>query len=428
MKKDWLARLGIVLTTAAVIVFIYWLAHHWWSHNFVVRTIDYVVENLANRSGLSVFLVRGLVILLTIPFFWAVGKYTYGLFWLRGVGPSLRLYRNPYGLIIVGYAGLFFIAMYFASRQAYAYKWCAETPEGIKTFDGAGKDPVYGIEAKPCTFEQIVAIREVEKGISGPHRIQIGDVKQFPFFDPITGKPRVWYYKSPDGSYEFYDRPGKHPGTGNALPQLDQETRQELIRLQDLHAAQIEQQQVQAKEQAAMQAAAENQRQHQAFLERYINTSIAKRSGRRQAAVLVLRETQSPINGIEDSLGNALSQHGVEPNTSFFKPSFVLEGRARRLLGGDWDQIRQLELNSRIDYVVLGAAAVSFSPSQQFDGLISANLRVELKCLTVSSQRVCGSQHFEIVGAGFSNGAALENAVGKTRPQIDSFVDSIQLD
>ncbi|HEV2522807.1 MAG TPA: hypothetical protein VGT24_10545 [Candidatus Acidoferrales bacterium] len=428
MPKQWLTNFLIAVVVATLVFLTYEFAHHWWSHNFVVRTIDYVVGNLANRSGVSVFLVRGLVILLTIPFFWAVAKCTYGLFWFRGVGPSLSLYRNPYGLVIVGYAGLFFIAMYFASREAYAYKWCAETLEGIKTFDGPGKDPVYGIEAKPCTFEQIVAIREGEKVVSGPQRIQIADVKQFPFFDPITGKPRVWYYKSPDGSYEFYDRFGKHPGTGDDLRPIDQQTRMELIRLQDLHAAQVEQRQVQAKEQAATQAAAENQRQHQAFLEHYINTSIVKRPGRKQAAVLVLRETQSTINGIEDSLGNALSQHGVEPSTSFFKPSFVLEGRARRLLDGDWDQIRQLELNTRIDYVVLGAAAVSFSPSQQFDGLISANLRVELKCLTVSSQRVCGSQHFEIVGAGFSNGAALENAVGKTRPQIDSFVGSMQLD
>lgn len=206
-KKKWLGSIVAILLFCIALALVYEFARHLWSHNFVVRTIDFVVVSLASRSGVSLFLVKGLVILLTIPFFWAVAKYTHGLFWLRGVGPSLRLYRNPYGLVIVGYAGLFFIAIYFASLNAYAYKWCAETPEGIKTFDGPGKDPVYGIEAKPCAFEQIVTIRETEKGISGSQRLQIGDVKQFPFFDPITGKPRVWFYKLPEGGYEFYDRP-----------------------------------------------------------------------------------------------------------------------------------------------------------------------------------------------------------------------------
>lgn len=428
MDKQWLTKLWIALAVAMAVFLFYEFAHHWWSDNFVARTIHYVVGNLANRSGISVFLVRGLVILLTIPFFWAVAKYTHGLFWFRGVRPSLSLYRNPYGLVIVGYAGLFFIAMYFASREAYAYKWCAETPEGIKTFDGAGKDPVYGIEAKPCTFEQIVAIREAEKGISGPRRIQIGDVKQFAFFDPITGKPRVWYHRSSDGSYEFYDRPGKHPGTGNDLSSIDPETVRELIRLQDLHASQVEQQQVQANEQAAMQAAAENQRQRQAFLDRYINTSIVKRSGTRQAAILVLQQTENSLSGIDDFLASALAKRGVEPVTSFFKQPFVLEGRARRLLEGDWSEASRLEINNKVAYVVLASGGVKFSSSSQFEGLISASLHLELKCLNMSSQRTCGSQDLEMVGAGFSNGAALENALGKARPQIDSFVGSIQLD
>src|SRR2546422_11725472 len=107
--------------------------HARWSEHFVVRTLDYVVQSITSRSGLSPFLVWGVVTFITIPFFWAVGKYTYGLLWLKGVHPSLRLYRNPYGIIIVTYVGTFFLTMYFASREAYFYKWCADTPEGIRT-------------------------------------------------------------------------------------------------------------------------------------------------------------------------------------------------------------------------------------------------------------------------------------------------------
>jgi hypothetical protein len=31
-----------------------------------------------------------------------------------------------------------------------------------------------------------------------------------PFFDSTTGKPQVWYWRGPNGEYEFYDNQGFH--------------------------------------------------------------------------------------------------------------------------------------------------------------------------------------------------------------------------
>ena len=183
--KKWF--IFLVTGAAALAFFLIYLWYGFGGH-FVLQTIDYVVQNLASRSGVSVFLVRGIVIIGSIPFFWAVAKYTHGIFFLHSVRPSLRLYRSPYGMIIVAYVGLFFVAMYFASREAMFYKWCAETPEGIQTFDSAAIDPVYGIAAKPCTIEEIETVRH-----AGPQIVRIEDPRHFEFFDPITGKPRVWY-------------------------------------------------------------------------------------------------------------------------------------------------------------------------------------------------------------------------------------------
>jgi hypothetical protein len=36
------------------------------------------------------------------------------------------------------------------------------------------------------------------------------------FFDKTTGKVKVWYWRAESG-YEFYDAPGFHPRTGQAL-------------------------------------------------------------------------------------------------------------------------------------------------------------------------------------------------------------------
>ncbi len=428
LNKQWLAKLWMAAAVAVLVLLAYEVVHHWWGHHFVLRTLDFVVVSLASRSGLSPFLVKGLVILLTIPFFWAVGKYTHGLFWLRSVGPSLRLYRNPYGIIIVSYAGLFFIAMYFASRDAYAYKWCADTPEGIRTFDAAGIDPIYGIPLKPCAFEQIVALRQQQKGFTGARRIQIGNPREFEFFDSITGMPRVWFYKVPDGGYEFYDRPGKHPRTDEDLRPVDRETVQELVRLQELANAQLSAKELQARHQEAEQVAATQKRERQALLERYINTAIVKQGETKLVAVLILEEGEDSFSSVEGTLITLLSKQGIEPVASFFKPPFVQEGWARRFLAGNWNEATQFDLSKRIDYVVSGPAAVTYSSSAQFEGLITANLQVHLKCLNVVTQRVCGSQTVSNTGAGYTRSAALENAATKAKPDLEAFVKMLQLD
>ena len=55
-------------------------------------------------------------------------------------------------------------------------------------------------------------VRTLDKGITtlitpDPKRV---DLKYFTPFDPKDGKAKAWYYKSHDGRFEFYNRPGYH--------------------------------------------------------------------------------------------------------------------------------------------------------------------------------------------------------------------------
>src|SRR5207253_3171574 len=134
-----------------------------------------------------------------------------------GLGPGLRLYKSPHGIVIVVYAGLYFLAMFFVAEDSLAYKYCAATPEGIKVFDDRVKDPAYGIQAEPCTLDQIVEIRRIKNPGLGPQRVQVEDARTFAFFEPVTGNPRIWYHKTPAGEYEFFDRMGNDPETGAPL-------------------------------------------------------------------------------------------------------------------------------------------------------------------------------------------------------------------
>jgi len=218
MKKEWIAGLGIgaVLAILAVLLFA-----RWWGGHFILHTIDYVVETLTTRSGWSHDLVHGLVILASIPFFWAVAKCTYGLFIPY---PSFRLFRSYHGMIIVAYVGIFFLAKYFASRDAYSYEWCDNTQEGIRAFDRPGIDPVYGITLHPCTMEERIALRERDRGFHTPPAVRTSD----PHFDTATGRPLQKYYKDRDDHIELFPMDViHHPRWGGLLAPITPEIARE---------------------------------------------------------------------------------------------------------------------------------------------------------------------------------------------------------
>jgi hypothetical protein len=414
------ASLGVVILVFAGAAFFLFTLWRW--GRFVTSTIRYVVENLASHSGISTNLLYGIVIISSIPFFWAVAKYMHGAwFWLRGLGPGLRLYKSIHGMIIVAYVGVYFLAMFFVARDSLAYKYCATTPEGISVFDDAVKDPVYGIQAKPCTLDQTVEIRRTKNPGLGPQRVQVGDARTFMFFEPVTGNPRIWYHKTSAGEYEFFDRMGNDPETGVPLQIMDQQAREDAIRVQDQRAA-TEQQ---GKKQ---QADAEQKREQDALADKYLSTGIVKHTGSKQGAILVLSNGEGHFSDLEDILGQELLNRGLTPATSFFKPQFIQEGRAERLFAGDWGEATQLGIGNRVDVVVIGEVKANAADSSEFKGLITTNLSLELKCLNLDHQSVCGIRSVVVAGAGYTKDESLKNATDKARPEIEAFVKAMRVD
>jgi len=279
--------------------------------HFVSSTINYVVSNLADRSGLSPFLVRAVVIAATIPFFWAVARFTRNILGLLNLGwAPLSFYSNVYGIVIVLYVAGFFYAMYWSSRDAYAYKYCADTPEGIFVSDGTAKDPVYGIEPKPCTLAQIKELRNEHGSLQAPSEIQIANVDTYQWFDGVTGQPRVWFAIGPHGHYHFFNHPGDDPHTGQPL----QPVRQDVIELL---------RQKEAADQAAKQHAAE------------IEASAAETDKKRQAAAAAKQKelasiqaeidqaqllyAQADYKGAKETCDLVLSQRADEPSCTIIR-------------------------------------------------------------------------------------------------------------
>jgi hypothetical protein len=67
----------------------------------------------------------------------------------------------------------------------------------------------------PKTEEQLAEEeKEKQRKLNPPERV-ISETPQF--FNTATGEPMLWYWKSPDGEFEFFDNSGFHPVTGDPL-------------------------------------------------------------------------------------------------------------------------------------------------------------------------------------------------------------------
>jgi len=124
-------------------------------------------------------------------------------------------------------------SLWYCHRPAdpYAKKYCADTPEGISVSDSAGQDPVYGTQFKPCSAGQIELLRNGSNQVA-PRELRISNPARYPWFDSVTGGPRVWYAQDANGHYRFFNRAGVDPTTGHALQPITEDVVRQVMQQQ----------------------------------------------------------------------------------------------------------------------------------------------------------------------------------------------------
>ena len=168
------------------------------------------VDEVSNLTGLNRYLVTAVALLMFIPF-WFGAAMTFSL------GSRRRRYLGM--AILLGLAALYNSGLFWATRgTSFAFsggavqKWYALTPAGVRLYDRPGVDPSYGIPLKPVTPDVVRKLELLRQG-----DFKSADPNGLTFFNPITGEAQAWYYRYPDGTIEFYDKPGYHPLTGTEL-------------------------------------------------------------------------------------------------------------------------------------------------------------------------------------------------------------------
>jgi hypothetical protein len=106
---------------------------------------------------------------------------------------------------------------FFDPRTGEPIIWHVRNQRGdIELFDLMGFHPSSGEELVPVTRE----VADLWKEQSGRRPPKLIDPAKHEWFDPLTGEPRVWYWRNENGDYEYYDNPGYHPRTGEPLTRL----------------------------------------------------------------------------------------------------------------------------------------------------------------------------------------------------------------
>jgi hypothetical protein len=107
-------------------------------------------------------------------------------------------------------------------------KWYVEGPNGdITLYDSGGYDTVTRVEKRSVTPE-ICATFARQKTNATPRRITT-NVSDIQFFDPNSGRARVWYSKAANGTYELFDTRGFNPATSEPLLPVTKEVVAEIM-------------------------------------------------------------------------------------------------------------------------------------------------------------------------------------------------------
>lgn len=375
---------------------------------FVVkRTFNYAVYHIVNVSGLSPWLVKGILVFALMPFYWA----------LLEVSKIFSRRKKLAKFIIVGYSGLFFLTMFLVSRDTYfqmydgaPIKYYAITPEGIKFFDSPGYDPKYGIKLQPVNPEIIEKYKKKQLGLI-PNKIEITSPENHEYFDRVTGEPKVWYYLDQQGNFELFDGPGFHPVYKEELKPVTKEIVIAIIKKAEENKKLIEAHKIE-----------ENKRKQMEIISSLINKSVHNQKNLVEVSILIIDQNKTESIYTKNKIADLLKEKRASTN-DIFKPNFIKENIFENIYSGQTDKINSLRLSEQTDYLLLGKQSISFEQNEEYEGIITAKLSLELKLFSTKDGNLISSSIFSGVGAGFSQNEAEIKAVDSLSEKFKYFLD-----
>jgi hypothetical protein len=367
---------------------------------------SHFVNSVSNLTGINKYLVKATAALMFIPFLIGISFLFSMNRGRRQIGKAILV-----TLVIIYNLSLFYFTkdLSFAFSEGKVLKWYALTPEGVKYFDRSGVDPVYGITLKPVTQDVIRNLKLLEKGEFRPV-----DPNNVQFFNPITGEAQVWYFRYPDGIFEFFDKPGYHPITGEPLKPVSKDIYFEWKEKstkgkQDKRIANNQEESRQLRKHGESQLVARLSRLQE--FKSSVNPSAFVSSAQKNVA-LVIQAPKTKVSFFPDrSLANMLRSKEVNLIKDCFTESFKTKGFFREIFDGNSTLLNQSNVLSKVNYVILGNLDYSFRNDSQIDkDLISSDINFSYKVLNNKGE-IVDSDFVSVIGPGFTNDSALKRGL-----------------
>jgi hypothetical protein len=376
-------------------------------------SLAYAETEIVARSQASHLLVRGLLVLASLPATWALSE-------LLSLTVPWKPRRTPprrglAGAVLSVSLAAYFLTLYGVGRGSYfnlsgePQKWCAETVAGVRCFDQPGHDPVFGVELAPPTPQQVEAWKRTELD-QEPRRLDIDSIEQVDFFDRLQlGKVKVWYGQDRKGEIELFDSSGYHPATGEALRPV---TRELIDRFERQLLGGRHQPRLQVEVNANPPRRTQPQSRETEPASRPLVATPEARSYVHMPAVGAM--PQILVVDDQGKIDFQASQHIADHlggRTDLFSPTFIDDGLFSRAFDGDASVLTRLPLDPATGPIYLG---VKTSVVEQTDypeaGLQRAEVEIELRRYDPSNAFKASTWTGRGLGAAFSRTEAQRRA------------------
>ena len=407
VMKKWqkvLAVIAILVIFIVLSVILVWIFAQIWLFDLFFESFD----TLADITGINKYLIQVAMAIFFIPFLLGA---TYVL--------STNKIKRRIGIILL--ASLFVIynlSLFLLSKDFYfdkqgkAIKYYALTPDGIVYSDQSGVDRVYGIKYKPVTPEIIRNHKLRETGDFTPV-----DPQKAVWFNPITGDPQLWYYRHPEKSFDFFNKPGYHPTTGEELQPVSKEVyfawKEYSESIKDKSVVKMKE--VEKTDKKNNHKISERISSIDTFNEldefnSTLNREIILDKNTKNVA-LAIKITDKKFSSIERGFANQVKVENLNFLNTYFKESFYTNGYFNNIYSGNADLLKKAGVFDQLNYVILGKLKYSFRKSTiSNEDIISCDINFSYKILNTSAA-IISADNISAVGPGFAEEQALKKSI-----------------
>lgn len=364
---------------------------------------QYLLRSFKSNAGMNPWIAKSIALIFLLA-------YAYGSIILF----SIRSHRRRRGLLVLVVTLLAFNGLMYGMTRSNlfhpssgkAQKYYSVRPDGTyRLFDHSGFDPDTGDTLRPVTPD-MAKLMEANRSLGFS---TLTDPSEF--FDPVSGAPRVWFYRHKDGGFELFSSPGHHPRYQTPLQPMTPAAAREY---ETWRAGQETQA---AAERTAREAQAKSA-QDAARLGRLINYQAL--GSVREGRVLLGISGDGASEGVQalmSGLAALVQEKGMHPVDGVFRPAFYGTNDFESLLGGDESPLGRLQLGR--DGVLLGRIGFKEAASENFEGLVSVRATLSLASFAPGKHKH-RTKVFSAVGPGFNAGDAAQKAAERIVSQVKS--------